>query len=278
MTRHRASLIRTGAATAPIDLEVKSLLFSGGEVQVRVQVPEVSTGDRFRITSHLDSAQSVMELLMLTDALRRIAANAPVELVCPYFPYARQDRVCAPGEALSVRVMADLINAQRYASVEIWDAHSDVAGALLDRVTNIPSVEFVRRLDLLDGSKPAPVLVAPDAGAMKKVSGIAKELKLEWVRADKSRNPKTGEITGTVVYSEPVGDRDFLIVDDICDGGRTFTALAKVLRPLTTGRILLYVTHGIFSAGYEPLLEDIDAVYTANRLRPLPDHPHVHII
>ena len=276
MTRHHVSLIRPGSEEA-IELKIDSMVFSGGEVQVKVQAPSIVPGDRFRITALLDSSQAIMELLLLTDALRRAAADAPIALVCPYFPYARQDRVCAPGEALSVRVMADLINAQHYTSVEVWDAHSDVTGALVNRMTNIASLEFVRRLDVFQGSNP-PVLVAPDAGAMKKVSGIAKELKAEWVRADKSRNPKTGEITGTLVYSEAIGDRDFLIVDDICDGGRTFTALAKILRPLTTGRVLLYVTHGIFSHGYESLLEDIDVIYTANSLRVLPENPRVQLV
>jgi ribose-phosphate pyrophosphokinase len=277
MTRHRVALLRSGEAV-PEDLKVESIRFPGGEVQIKVQSPPITAGSAFRITAYLDSSEAIMELLLLTDALRRLAADAAIALVCPYFPYARQDRVCAPGEALSVRVMADLINAQRYISVEIWDAHSDVTGALVERVRIVPALDFVRRLDAFNGPGQPPVLVAPDAGAMKKVAEIAKALGVEWVRADKSRDPKTGLITGTLVYSDPVGTRDFLIVDDICDGGRTFTALARVLRPLTDGKIMLYVTHGIFSAGYEPLLKEIDVIFTANRLRSLPDDPRVRLI
>jgi ribose-phosphate pyrophosphokinase len=59
------------------------------------------------------------------------------------------------------------------------------------------------------------------------------------------------------------GARDFLIVDDICDGGRTFIELAKVLRPLTSGQVKLYVTHGIFSAGFEALA-GLDRIFVAN--------------
>lgn len=276
MTSHRVTQLRQQGPEVAI--EVDSLLFPGGEVQVRVHDAKIDPTDKLRITALLNNSQSIMELLLLTDALKRIAKGAPIELVCPYFPYARQDRVCAPGEALSARVMAELINAQGYSEVEVWDPHSDVTGALIDRIRIVPPLDFVRRLELFGGSRQPPVLVAPDAGALKKVAGIAKELGVDWIRADKSRDPRTGKITGTVVYSSAVGDRDFLIVDDICDGGRTFTELAQALRPLTTGKIMLYVTHGIFSAGVEPILKEIDSIYTANALRPQPENPRLHLI
>jgi ribose-phosphate pyrophosphokinase len=70
------------------------------------------------------------------------------------------------------------------------------------------------------------------------------------------------------VYSEHVRDHNFLIVDDICDGGRTFIELAKVLRPLTNGSIFLYVTHGIFSQGLDVFKGVIDHIYTANLFNP----------
>ena len=107
------------------------------------------------------------------------------------------------------------------------------------------------------------ILVSPDAGSLKKVSKVAREFNCKMVRADKTRSVIDGSITGTVVYSESVGDKDFLIIDDICDGGRTFIELAKELRKLTTGKIKLYVTHGIFSKGLDVLTEHIDEIYCA---------------
>jgi len=260
-----------------IPMDYSLFMFSGGEVHVRIQNPDETPCLLVEITARLHGPLGLMELLLLTDAVRRMSLGARIRLVCPYLPYARQDRVCAPGEALSLRVLADLINAQRYESVEVWDAHSDVAGAVLDRVILVPALNFVRKIDLLSASKRL-VLVAPDAGALKKVSSIAKALDCPWVRADKTRDPRTGGITGTVVYSDPIGERDFLIVDDICDGGRTFIALAEVLRPLTKGKIYLYVTHGIFSAGYEALTASIDGIYTANSFRPIGECPQVIVL
>jgi ribose-phosphate pyrophosphokinase len=270
---HQLRAART--ANVPMQpMDYSAQQFAGGEVQVRIAAPDDTPAQHFEITTRLHEPAAVMELLLLTDALRRMSVGAHIRLICPYLPYARQDRVCAPGEALSLKVMTDLINAQHYQSVEVWDAHSDVAGALLDRVVLKPALHFVQQIALMQGAT-KPVLVAPDAGALKKVSGIAQALGAHWVRADKSRDAKTGAITGTVVYSEHIGSQDFLIVDDICDGGRTFIALAEALRPLTTGGIYLYITHGIFSSGYEALAAAFDGIYTANSFRPLGEHPKV---
>lgn len=232
--------------------------FPGGEVHIALTDQLVPT-TKVKVLAHLHSSDDVMALLMLTDALRR-AGIEHIDLRMPYLPYARQDRVCLNGEALSLRVFCDLINAQRYASVEVWDVHSDVALALLDRVTNVHCATLLTRNMPFDRRR--TVLVAPDAGAIKKVSAVGDLLEMRVVRADKTR--AGGLITGTVVYTEHIGDRDFLIVDDICDGGRTFIELAKVLRPLTSGAVMLYVTHGIFSKGTAVFDGLIDKVIVAN--------------
>lgn len=240
------------------DVDYKMFKFSGGELQV-----EVSPTNEGHITieASLVSSDDIMELMMVTDALRRVSPGIHLDLRCPYLPYARQDRVMNPGEALGIRVMCDLINSLQFERVEVWDVHSDVALALLNNATNCPPQMFAQMIPIWNTH---PILVAPDAGAIKKVHAIAKDFGMEMVRADKSRSVVDGSITKTIVYSEHVGDRDFLIVDDICDGGRTFIELAKVLRPLTNGKIYLYVTHGIFSKGLGVFDGIIDQIYCPN--------------
>ena len=92
-------------------------------------------------------------------------------------------------------------------------------------------------------------MVAPDQGAASAPAPARAWPGVPLVHAEKTRDTNTGAITGTLVHSDHIGARNFLIVDDICDGGRTFIELAKVLRPLTDGQVKLYVTHGIFSQG-----------------------------
>jgi ribose-phosphate pyrophosphokinase len=240
-------------------IRYESLKFSGGEIQVKLLSPIEMSGDLI-ISAHLTSSDSIMELALLVDAINRIMGEyTPMSLICPYLPYARQDRVCAKGEALSVRVVANIINSLNFVSVEVWDVHSDVALAVLNNVKNIPQTRFVSKINWNN-----TILVAPDAGAIKKTMEAAKVMNLPMVKADKIRDVRDGSITGTVVHSDKVDDKNFLIIDDICDGGKTFTELAKVLRPLTTGNIWLYVTHGIFSKGLEVFDGLIDHIYTAN--------------
>lgn len=251
-------------------VDYKTLIFKGGEVQVKLppmgdQLFSNQAISTIAIMAHIRNSNHVMELLLLTDAIRReVGSHFPIDVCIPYVPYARQDRVCDKGESLSLKVFADLINSQNYRTVVVWDPHSDVAPALINNVKIVKDYKFVdKALDKINRKN--VILVSPDAGANKKIMETAQYTRIEnIVRADKKRNPKDGAITGTVVYSQPVGAQDFLIVDDICDGGRTFIELAKALKPLTTGKIYLYVTHGIFSAGFGGLKEHIEHVFTAN--------------
>ena len=251
----RLSLSISGQA-----IPLRTLVFPGGEVQVRIEDTEAPPGPaEATIRADLFTSDAFMGLLVLTDAVRRRFGDIPIDLICPYLPYARQDRVAFPGEALSAAVACTLLNSQRYASVEVWDAHSDVSLALLDRVRHRPASDFVA--DILDTDD---VIVAPDQGAVRRTAACARLTGAPLVHAEKTRSTDTGAITGTIVHSGHVGRRDFLIVDDICDGGRTFIELAKALRPLTDGRVKLYVTHGIFSQGFDPLRSHLDRVFVAN--------------
>lgn len=240
----------------------KVFKFSGGELQVKI-FPVNGTLDQYftEIYAHITSADEVMELFLLTDAIRRVYPEIRLGLHLPYLPYARQDRVCAPGESLALKVFCNLINSQNYKHVWVDDVHSPVSLALLDRVQDSSVrdlwVRFRNQLPLTN-----TILVAPDSGSLKKVGDLAKEFGLRMVRADKIRDVQNGEILETKVYSDHVGDANFLIADDICDGGRTFLELAKVLRPLTKGRVDLYVTHGIFSKGIDIFRDLIDTIYT----------------
>ena len=244
-------------------LEVRKLVFPGGEVNVTVELGKPAHA--LRIQAHLPDAGSVMTLLMVTDALRRGYPATPIRLSMPYVPYARQDRVANAGEALSARVFCDLINTQDYAQVEVQDPHSDVVTALLNRVVVVDPLPPLRKAVASLGRV---ALVAPDAGARKRVTALARALELDVVFAEKVRNTQTGKITGTQVVGA-LPDCPLLVVDDICDGGRTFTELASVLKTRQAEQrqdqpLYLYVTHGIFSKGLGPLLEHYQTIFTRN--------------
>lgn len=224
-----------------------------------------------KIILRFRSNEDLINLGLLVDALRRMNPDFPpqIDLVMSYVPYARQDRVCNSGESHSLFFIASYINSLNFKTVEVFDPHSDVVEALFNNVKIIPSLDTVVSIFYKYGLF---IPVSPDAGANKKVSKIAQALGIDFIRADKVRETKTGKLSGAKVFSEHVGNQNLMIVDDICDGGGTFSLLAPELRKITTGKVSLYVSHGIFSKGLDHLAVDFDAIYVKNNLSGL-KHP-----
>jgi ribose-phosphate pyrophosphokinase len=248
--------------------------FAGGESAFKLDGASlIPTGRCARIRADLYSSDDVMELIMACDALNELRSS--VELIVPYLPYARQDRVCSPGEVFSLKVMArllkDIPNVWRLVT---WDVHNEAktkelfttgrVGTRTFSYENIGAETFVR--NVYEGGKPKhPVMVvAPDKGALDRANRCAEEIGAVGVmHATKVRDAVTGA-PKTTIPNLDFKDLDLLIVDDICDGGRTFIGLAQELRKVTKGRIDLYVTHGIFSYGNAVFRGVIDEIYTAN--------------
>jgi ribose-phosphate pyrophosphokinase len=239
-----------------------SFIFNGGEVHVRFK----RKPDRIvRVEAHIVDSEGIMKLLMISDALDRQGVYIKA-LYLPYFPYARQDRVCVEGEALSCKVMANLINSMGFKNVTINDPHSDVIPALIDKcyVNEQAGIFFDMKRQhkcIVD------LVVAPDGGAIKKAMKCAKLCGAEFATAEKVRNVDTGDIVSTKFNWDALGGlggHHVWVVDDICDGGRTFVELAKVIRKKNPAVLNLFVTHGIFSKGVEELFEYYDTIVTTD--------------
>jgi len=250
------------------EIEVKSFKFPAGESYVAIQDEHMNISSSCVIKADITSGDDIMELLMLTDAVKRFWRGIEIKLLMPYVPYGRHDRVMVGGESFGLKVFCDLINTQGYSEVIVYDPHSDVTGALLDNLAILPQEMFVDEVPLhVEGT----ALVAPDAGALKKVFNVAKKCGFENVIcAGKVRDVATGVITAVSFPSHQIqrGTRTFLIVDDICDGGRTFLELAKKIKENYDMPVHLYITHGIFSKGFKELREYIDHIYVVNCFLP----------
>lgn len=237
--------------------------FPGGEVGVTaLPSNQAHKVELVTIIASIQSSDEIMQLFMLTDALRRMYYNAKINLRLGYVPYGRQDRVCNEGESLSISVFAALVNSQNYNQVMIFDPHSDVTPALFNRVVVIKQDEiydevFGSRFDL------HRTLVAPDVGAAKKSSCIGAMHLMPVVYANKTRDLSNGNITD-LSFSGDVEGKDVIVVDDICDGGATFVTLGQKLRERGVKNMFLFVTHGIFSKGTDVLTSIYDTVYTTN--------------
>uniref|UniRef100_A0AB39CC65 Ribose-phosphate pyrophosphokinase n=1 Tax=Pseudomonas phage RVTF4 TaxID=3236931 RepID=A0AB39CC65_9VIRU len=260
----------------------------GGELHP--QLGELD-GDSYTLIADTRSSEDLFAILVTHNAIKRNCPGAVIDLRIGYVPYARQDRVANEGEALSIEAMADFLNMMNFRKVEISDPHSDVTPALIKNVKVRTQVEILRKwlVHVDQGGESGYqsfkinptewVLVAPDAGAIKKTDKIAKELGFSGiVYMDKERDTQTGKITRTFprLYVEngkhtPVSEiagKKLLVVDDICDGGYTFIQLADALKEFAPEKLDLFVTHGIFSKGTDCLLEaGYNRILTTNAYR-----------
>lgn len=260
--------------------------FPAGEVGVRLD----RSNSRFFlqsspifITARIQSSDDLVELMMINDALGRFCSHIQGKsLYLPTIPYARQDRVdltVSAGESLSLKVFANVINSLGFEHIFTVDCHSDVTKALFNNLTEFPQSFVIKEWTELYDTLKSARLVSSDAGANKKIGILAKMLeKNDFIRADKKRDIKTGNILETVVFENDLKGETVAIIDDLIDFGRTFIELTKVLKAKNAGKVILYVTHGIFSGGFDHLFESgIDEIWTTNTYRTDINDPRVKV-
>jgi ribose-phosphate pyrophosphokinase len=248
------------------EIEFQSFTFAGGEPHIKID-PNFYIESEIVITHRLNSFNDVGLLCLAVDALNRMGAKFS-NLIIPFFPSARQDRVMVKGEPLSVKVYADIINNLSFKKVVVLDAHSEVTPALINNCEAVSNHNFIKQVIEKIGSNVK--LISPDGGALKKIYKVSEVLGgVEVIECSKSRDVKTGKLTGFKVYGDDLGGQDCLIVDDICDGGGTFIGLANELKEKNAGKLYLAVTHGIFSKGFEELEKCFMHVFTTNSFKEL---------
>jgi ribose-phosphate pyrophosphokinase len=217
----------------------------------------IEEGDEVSVICSLTDANKVLQLLQCANALEHCFAKKKV-LHLPYLMGARFDRVMQSGDSFDLQVVANLVNSCGFEKVILYDVHSDVATALIRNSVNVSNRFLVEKYNLPDA-----VLICPDAGAAKKIKSY-----LEWnpnitdvVYCIKSRELSTGKLTLRVLEAERCTGKNCLIVDDICDGGATFLAIADQIQP---AHLTLIVTHGIFSKGFEMLEKKFDKILVSD--------------
>ena len=238
----------------------ESFKFPSGELNVKIN--DV-TRSKINIIFEFENSEEIILLMLLTDAIKRYHNYANLglgKLILDYVPFGRQDRIMQHGESFSLKVFCDLINTMGFTRVLIKDAHSSATTALLNNcIEQKQNHIFGKYLS----EKQNFYLISPDGGSLKKIYEISRGVKcLDVIECSKIRNIKTGEISGVKVNHSDFENCECIIVDDICDGGRTFIEIAKVLKKRNCGRITLCVTHGLFTKGLNVFDKLIDCIVT----------------
>jgi ribose-phosphate pyrophosphokinase len=264
------------------DIQFVHSKFPDGQQSIKI-TSDISKAVAIKIYSRFTNFRDLELIICATAALRNLGMTE-IFLYIPYFLGGRSDRKFESGSINYIKdVVSPIINAQGYAGVFVLDPHSDVIEACINRLIKIDNTLFVKSaLDKIKdslskftfdtSSNKQICMISPDAGALKKIYSVASECEIvNIVTASKVRDLSTGKILHTEVplvniNSDPTV---FVIVDDICDGGRTFIEVAKAIRtsrpmPEYQDKIFLVISHGIFSNGLYDLSKWVDGVWSTN--------------
>lgn len=250
---------------APVwEVPVKTWNFPGGEVGVQLEfLPGINDPETegYVIYWSFESNEEMFIAANIKDAIEN-ASGIGVSLILPYVPYARQDRVCNDGESFALRVFAQMLNSLKFAEILCYDVHSEVSTSLIENLSVVHQAMCSADLPKYD------YVIAPDAGAAKKIHAMRQVNDIEnptkVIVMDKER--KDGKVVHKLPENLPdLSNAKICVVDDICDGARTFLSICDTIAPALNGnKPDLYVTHGIFSKGTAIVKEKYATIYTAH--------------
>jgi ribose-phosphate pyrophosphokinase len=249
--------------------------FADGEKNLRL-LEEVRGRTVVLVASLLSDPASLFELLVLHRLLHENGASQ-INLLMPYFGYARQDRPTRKGEAGIGVMFAELLKGMALSKILGVDIHSElVRNALGDRIRELSAAELF--CDALSNSPPE-MIVSPDAGSKFRAEQLAQII---YPRPQIAMIEKVRPRPNVAVARKLDGDvegKDVLIIDDIIDTGGTLSEAVKVLRQGGARRITVAATHGVFSAGARDRLYrlSIEQVFVTNTL-PQVRYPKIKVL
>jgi ribose-phosphate pyrophosphokinase len=221
--------------------------FADMEVFVEIQ-ENVRGSDVFILQSTSYPANDhLMELLIITDALRRASARR-ITAVIPYFGYARQDRKAGSRSPISAKLVANLITHAGADRVMTLDLHAAQIQGFFDIPVDNLFASPVMVKDIRERFEPTKVIVvSPDVGGVVRARGLAKRINAPLAIIDKRRE-RAGESEVMNVIGDVAG-YTCILVDDIVDSGGTLVNAADALLANGAKDVSAYITHGVLSGG-----------------------------
>ena len=241
--------------------------FADGETYVQVQ--ESIRGDDVFIIQPVCSPvnQNAMELLIMIDAFKRASAKT-ITAVIPYYGYARQDRKTTGREAITAKLMADLLTTAGADRVVALDLHSgQIQGffnILVDNIfATLPLVDYMKMKNFNPDELCA---VSPDAGGVRRARYFAKEMKCPIAIVDKRRDKHNEAIAEYLIGD--VQDKICILFDDIIDTAGTICEAAKLLKKSGAKEVYVCAVHPVFSGPALKRLEEapIEEVVVTNSI------------
>lgn len=264
MAPHKKLKVFTGTANPSLAYAITESLgvpmgdaiitrFRDGEINLRIG-ETVRGADVFVIQPTSSPADSnLMELLVMTDALRRASAKS-VTAVMPYYGYARQDRKNKPRDPISAKLVANLLTAAGVDRVLTLDLHAGQIQGFFDiPVDNLKALPILTRYFIEKGLENV-VVVAPDVGGVARAREFSTRLNAPLAIIDKRRpEPNVSQVMHVV---GDVKGKIAIMVDDLMDTGGTIVNGAEALIEAGASEVYACCTHAVFS---HPAVERLQA-------------------
>lgn len=228
-------------------------LFSDGEIRVKID-ENVRGADVFVVQSCCQPVNdSLMELLIIVDALKRSSANR-ITAVIPYFGYARQDRKDQPRVPITAKLVADLITTAGADRVLTMDLHA----GQIQGFFNVPVDHLYAMPVLLDYITKQQiddlVLVSPDAGGVERTRAFAKRIQANLAIIDKRREgPNQAQVMNII---GDVKGKSVLLLDDMIDTAGTIVQGAQACADQGAREVWTACTHAVLSGPALQRLQD----------------------
>ena len=219
--------------------------FSDGETMVEI-MDNVRGRDVFIMQSTCaPSADNLMELLVMIDAVRRSSAYR-ITAVIPYYGYARQDRRPRTARvAITAKLVASMITTAGANRVLTMDLHADQIQGFFDIPTDNIYASPVLLGDIWKHEYEDILVVSPDVGGVMRARAMAKQLETELAIIDK-RRPRPNEAKIMHIIGD-VDNHTCILMDDMVDTGNTLCEAAAALKDEGARRVLAYCTHPVLS-------------------------------
>jgi len=239
--------------------------FSDGEINIKI-TESVRGKDVFILQPTSAPANgNLMELLIMTDALKRSSARS-ITAVVPYYGYARQDRKAAPRVPITAKLVANLMETSGITRMVTVDLHASQIQGFFD----IPVDNLYGAILFMDYIKAKnfknPIIASPDIGGVARARYFANKLGLDMVIVDKRRE-KANESEVMNIIGEVEG-KDVILIDDMVDTAGTMVKAASALKKLGATSVMACCTHPVLSGpAYERIEEgDLDELVVANTI------------
>ncbi len=257
----KLEVISPGNKKVMSTIKIEHTIFPDGQRHIMLDTPlTLSKNMHYCITAGIKCADDLFDIALVKDVL---PWGAWCALQVEYLMGARMDKQIDDGQPCTARVVGDLIDSMGFSLVAVMDAHSERALSYVTNSTNIlPKSKVATYLERFDSHD--TVIISPDAGAIERVENLADGHGFDIVQCYKKRNQKNGRLSDFSISAptDRVDGKVCVILDDICDGGRTFTELAGLLKQAGAIQVHLWVTHGIFSNGRD--IKHLDSVTAMN--------------